>query len=99
MAKFLLLLLCALLVLVDPEMIMAAPSVAAGPASTEAAVGMPEPRPRYKRYRGNSRRKRGPIASIKRWGARRKTRRHIKALHRSTPRKGVIKVDRPIRNK
>jgi hypothetical protein len=73
---------------------------------TAEAVATPGiPGPSYKRYRGNSRRKRGPFATLKRWGARRRTKRKLKMAHRANPnytrksRKGTVTVDKPIRNK
>ncbi|AYA37863.1 hypothetical protein D3Y59_12905 [Hymenobacter oligotrophus] len=107
MRKLLLLFLCTIMVLIEPaealaEVAMA--SVATTEALAEAAVATPVPSPNYKRYKGNSRRKRGPIAAMKRWAKRRKTRRKIRAAHKANPskagsRKGVITVDKPVRSK
>ncbi|WP_149867238.1 hypothetical protein [Solirubrum puertoriconensis] len=111
MRKFLLLFLCTLMALVEPAEALAEVALAAV-ATTEAAAGTAAettaetlvPSPSYKRYKGNSRRKRGPIAAMKRWVKRRKTRRKIRAASKANPnkggsRKGVITVDKPVRSK
>ncbi|UYZ62322.1 hypothetical protein [Hymenobacter weizhouensis] len=96
MFKILLLLLCGLLTLLDPEMTLADPA-AAPEASTEADVigDQKVPRPNYKRYRGNSRRRRGPFAYFRRRAARRKARRKARHSAPAPRRKGVITVDPP----
>ncbi|KUG05854.1 hypothetical protein [Solirubrum puertoriconensis] len=97
MNKLLLLFLCLIFAVADPALAMAEP---AAPAATEAvleteAVATPPrvPRPSYKRYRGNSRRKyRRNI--FRRWSAKRRAKQKAK----STPRRGVITVEPPVRN-
>ncbi|AYA37864.1 hypothetical protein D3Y59_12910 [Hymenobacter oligotrophus] len=97
MNKLLLLLLCLIFAFADPALALAEPSA---PAATEAVLG-PEtvatpprvPRPSYKRYKGNSRRKyRRNI--FRRWSAKRRAKQKAK----TAPRRGVITVEPPVRN-
>lgn len=92
MFRIILLLLCALLVLLEPETMQAAPA-APEAALTEAAAEAAIPRPNYKRYRGNSRTRKKRMGFFRRRAARRKAKR----LNRQkvTAPKGRIKVDAP----
>lgn len=92
MPRLLLLLLCALLAF--PESTLAAPAsapVADSELTLESTAGIP--RPRYKKYRGNSRRKYRRNV-FRRMAAKRQTKKT-----NSTPRRrGVITVEPPVRN-
>ncbi|MBC6699906.1 hypothetical protein [Hymenobacter sp. BT190] len=97
MSKIVLLLLCALLVLLEPETMLAA----AGPeapltesAVADAATETAIPRPNYKRYRGNSRTRKRRLGFFRRRAARRKAMRKNK--QKATAPKGRIQVDAPI---
>ncbi|UYZ58252.1 hypothetical protein [Hymenobacter latericus] len=98
MNKLFLLLLCLIFAFADPVLALAEP---AAPAATTEAVLEAEiadapprvPRPSYKRYKGNSRRKyRRNI--FRRWSAKRRA----KHKARTAPRRGVITVEPPVRN-
>ena len=102
MRKLLLLLLCGLLTIVEPEMVLAAsytePAATETPAEAATSLGSVDqkvPRPNYKRYRGNSRRRRGPFAYFRRRAARRKARRKARHSAPAPRRRGVITVDPP----
>ncbi|WP_400192950.1 hypothetical protein [Hymenobacter sp. B81] len=98
MRKYLLLLLCALL-LMDPSAVLAEPLAAE--AATEAmeavaAVAAPPrvPRPSYKKYKGNSRRKYRRNV-FRRLSAKKKAKKKAQAAPR---RRGIITVEPPVRN-
>lgn len=100
MFKLLLLLLCGILTILEPETALAATEPAATEASAETATTLGTgdqkvPRPNYKRYRGNSRRRRGPFAYFRRRAARRKARRKARHSAPAPRRRGVITVDPP----
>ncbi|TGE12613.1 hypothetical protein [Hymenobacter elongatus] len=93
MYKLLLSLLLVILTLADPGPAFAEPEISSA-ATTEASVEAGSvPRPNYKRYKG--RKKHRKPGFFRRWAARRKAKRKMKAA----PRKGVITVDPPTRNK
>ncbi|GAA4390715.1 hypothetical protein [Hymenobacter koreensis] len=95
MPKLLLLLLLAALAFLDPAAALAAPASSAATSTElalESTVGIP--RPRYKKYRGNSRRKyRRNI--FRRAAAKRQAKQKTQAAPR---RRGVITVEPPVRN-
>lgn len=90
MNKLLLLLCGSLLVLAPSETALADTASSTSTAETELAADGSIPRPRYKRYRGNSRR------SYRRNIFRRM--RAKKARKKPAPRRGVITVEPPVRN-
>lgn len=98
MLRILLLWCCALLALLEPaaavaEAPTAATTAATSTSTTTAAEHMGLPpihRPRYKRYKGNSRTKKHRMGPLRRWKARRK------AKKKASSRRGVIKVDVPV---
>ncbi|TGE12611.1 hypothetical protein [Hymenobacter elongatus] len=94
MYKKLLILLCALLMLLEPLSTQAtsSASVADRAAVTETAA---MPRPNYKAYRGNSRHRAKKLGVFRRWSLRRKALR--KRKHRAA--QPTIRVDRPTRNR
>jgi|GEM_PF-2154422 len=95
MTKFILLLLCAFLVLIEP-----APALAESGGSAEAPTEMlayPRvPRPVYKRYKGNSRSKHRKPGFFRRRKLRRQARRKQATNYKPGKAKGVIKVDAPV---
>ncbi|SHI39582.1 hypothetical protein SAMN02745146_0754 [Hymenobacter daecheongensis DSM 21074] len=95
MTKFILLLLCALLVLADPTAALAEPAAAAPEALTETLAYPRVPRPVYKRYRGNSRNKHRKPGFFRRMKLRRQARRKQSMNTAPRKRQGVIKVDAP----
>lgn len=92
MYKTILILLCALFTLLEPQAVQA--------TATEYSVDKTEmaetatPRPNYKTYRGNSRHKAKKLGVFKRWSLRRKAMR--KRKHKAIP---SVRVDKPVRNK
>lgn len=95
MFRIVLLLLCAFMVLLEPETTLAAvgPEVALTEAATETDATTAIPRPSYKRYRGNSRTRKRRLGFFRRRAARRKAMRANKQKARAP--KGRIKVDAP----
>jgi hypothetical protein len=96
MSRIILLLLCAFMVLLEPETVLAAAAPEA--PLTESAVSATDavtliPRPNYKRYRGNSRSKKRRLGFFRRRAARRKAMR--KGRQRAAAPKGRIQVDAP----
>jgi len=88
MVKLMFLLCCLLLAIWEPTA-QAAPHA----ATAEMVMGQQTQRihrPRYKRYRGNSRSKKKHLGPVRRWAARRKAKRKA-----SSPR-GVIRVEAPV---
>lgn len=97
MSRIILLLLCALMVLLEPATALAEASFAAAPtevAASETDAVTVIPRPNYKRYRGNSRSKKRRLGFFRRRAARRKAARKTK--QRATAPKGRIQVDAPV---
>ncbi|RYU81023.1 hypothetical protein [Hymenobacter persicinus] len=94
MTKFILLLLCAFLVLVEPATALAE-STGTAEALTETLAYPRVPRPVYKRYRGNSRSKHRKPGFFRRMKLRRQAKRK-QATPVTRKAKGVIKVDAPV---
>ncbi|KAA9333002.1 hypothetical protein F0P96_08435 [Hymenobacter busanensis] len=101
MPRLLLLLLGALLVLAEPALALAEAPADAAMATTEAVAAAPDeatsiPRPRYKRYRGNSRRAYRRNV-LRRLGAKKTTKTKVKT--KAAPRRrGTVTIDEPVRN-
>ncbi|HLK97111.1 MAG TPA: hypothetical protein VK364_05030 [Hymenobacter sp.] len=94
MIRTVFLLLCALLILCEPEYAAAEPTAAAVDTHAEATEASDIPRPNYKRYKGNSRSKKRRLGFFRRRAARRKAMR--KRKQQATAPRGVIKVDAPV---
>lgn len=92
MYKRILILLCALFTLLEPQAVQAT-STDYGVEKTDM-VETSTPRPNYKPYRGNSRHKAKKLGVFKRWSLRRKAMR--KRKHKAIP---TVKVEKPMRNK
>ncbi|QNH62419.1 hypothetical protein [Hymenobacter sediminicola] len=92
MTRIILLLMCVLMALLEPETAHATPNT-----ETTALAGATEseaiPRPNYKRYKGNSRTKKHKMGFFRKRAARRKAMR--KRRQKVTAPKGVIRVDKP----
>jgi hypothetical protein len=97
MTKLILLLLCAVLVLLEPATALAE-SAGSTEALTETVAYPKVPRPVYKRYRGNSRSKHRKPGVFKRMALRRKAKRKQAANYApaKSKAKGVIQVDAPV---
>jgi hypothetical protein len=93
MYKIILILFCAMLTLLGPQDMQAAPSDSSA-GHTELADNSAMPRPSYKAYRGNSRHKAKKLGVFRRWALRRKAMR--KRKRKAIP---SIRVEKPTRNK
>jgi hypothetical protein len=92
MYKIVLLFLCTLFMLFEPDAVQAE-EASLTTTEAESSLYPKVPRPNYKRYRGNSRTKKKKFGYFRRRAARRKAMRKRRAT--PAPRKGVISVDEP----
>lgn len=92
MSKILLLLLCALMLLLEPAAALASPAETATTEMASSVAMRIGHRPNYKKYRGNSRHKAKKLGVFRRWKLYRKAKRKRAAQGHPS-----IKVGKPVR--